>query len=537
MKLKQGDKQATSIGEALSTKKRGRFLGLTLDDYIKYFFSGNAGIAILVLVLIMTFLFREGAGFVPMYKDSLQLYRLAGLEYVDIMRGQIETHRSFNRKFNEIQNTVSAYYEAQGMDRTEARAQSSDIGDSRRQFDRFIMDHRKLSKELESSVISVRDHYINNQNLEESVERARSEGNEMEAAKIQAMIKPINFEEVHLLCEIMTPRYQAANAALSAKIDEFLSIPMEIENPQAAAEWAKIMTEIQTYQNSFPEYEARAEAWDPNKPVPLLRGLTAFITGKQWLTNSFWQDFYGILPLFIGSMMISSLALAIAVPLSVAAAIYVNQLATKAELNLIKPYIEFIGALPSIVLGFFGIVVLGSFLRDVSQYEWLAWFPGFPMSERLTIATAGVLLALMAIPTIFTLIEDALNNVPRHYIEASYALGANKMQTIFKIMIPTALSGIVAAVLLGLGRVIGETMVVLLCAGGMIAIPDFSQGIGAWFQPAHTMTGIIAQELGEVGPGTIHYRALFMVGLVLFFISLALNYCSQFIIQKFKIGE
>ena len=207
------------------------------------------------------------------------------------------------------------------------------------------------------------------------------------------------------------------------------------------------------------------------------------------------------------------------------------------ELKIIKPYIEFIEALPSIVLGFFGIVVFGSFLRELSHYEWLSWFPGFPMSERLTIATAGVLLALMAVPTIFTLVEDSLNNVPRHYVEASYALGANKMQTIFKIMVPAALSGIVAAVLLGLGRVIGETMVVLLCAGGMIAIPDFTQGIGAWFQPAHTMTGIIAQELGEVAAGTLHYRALFMVGLVLFFISLLLNFCSQFVIKKFRISE
>jgi phosphate transport system permease protein len=159
------------------------------------------------------------------------------------------------------------------------------------------------------------------------------------------------------------------------------------------------------------------------------------------------------------------------------------------------------------------------------------------MSERLNITTAGLLLALMAVPTIFTLVEDALNNVPRQYVEASYALGATRLQTILKIMIPAALSGIIAAILLGLGRVIGETMVVLLCAGNRLAIPDFTQGIGAFFEPAHTMTGIIAQEMGEVPPGSVHYRALFMVGIVLFVISLALNYMAQVVVRKFRIAE
>ena len=118
----------------------------------------------------------------------------------------------------------------------------------------------------------------------------------------------------------------------------------------------------------------------------------------------------------------------------------------------------------------------------------------------------------MAVPTIFTLAEDALRNVPRGFKEASYALGANRLQTIARVLVPASLSGIVSAILLGLGRVIGETMVVLLCAGNRIEIPDFTQGLGAIFQPVHTMTGIIAQEMGEVVRGSIHYRALFMVG-------------------------
>jgi phosphate transport system permease protein len=145
------------------------------------------------------------------------------------------------------------------------------------------------------------------------------------------------------------------------------------------------------------------------------------------------------------------------------------------------------------------------------------------MDERLNIFTAGCLLALMSIPTIFSLAEDAINNVPGAYSEASEALGASKLQTTFRVVVPAAFSGILAAVLLGFGRVIGETMVVLLVAGNRIKIPDFSAGIGAFFQPAHTMTGIIAQELGEVPLGSVHYRALFVVGILLFTIVLGIN--------------
>jgi phosphate transport system permease protein len=146
------------------------------------------------------------------------------------------------------------------------------------------------------------------------------------------------------------------------------------------------------------------------------------------------------------------------------------------------------------------------------------------------------LLALIAVPTIFTLAEDALQNVPKAFKEASFALGATRLQTIVRIIVPASLSGIISAVLLGLGRVIGETMVVLLCAGNRIAIPDFTAGLAVITQPVHTMTGIIAQEMGEVVQGSIHYRALFVVGLVLFFLSLTINFLAQKIVRKYRIS-
>lgn len=259
----------------------------------------------------------------------------------------------------------------------------------------------------------------------------------------------------------------------------------------------------------------------------MTKTVTGFFFGTEWITNSSWQDFYGIVPLLAGSVFVAVVAIAISVPFSVGGAIYVNRLASKAEQNFIKPFIEFIQAIPSIVLAFFGYVVLGALIQKYSQ-EWMfSWLPGFPVEDQYTILNAGLLLALMAVPTIFTLCEDALNNVPKSYKEASLALGATKLQTVTKVILPSCASGVIAAILLGFGRIIGETMVVLLVLGGRIAVPS------SWTEPAHSMTGILAQEIGEVNEGSLHWGALFMVGLVLFTIALGLNYISQRILQKY----
>ncbi|TAE90479.1 MAG: phosphate ABC transporter permease subunit PstC [Verrucomicrobia bacterium] len=278
----------------------------------------------------------------------------------------------------------------------------------------------------------------------------------------------------------------------------------------------------------------KIKGWNGEKPVSLGTAISSFLTGKNWITGGEWQDFYGILPLLTGSLMIALVALTIAIPVGIGAAIYTNQFASPREQKVIKPVIEFIQAIPSVVLGFIGIFILGEALRDFSSHPSLSWFPGFPMDERLNIFTAGCLLALMSIPTIFSLAEDAINNVPAAYSEASEALGASKIQTTFRVVVPAAFSGILAAILLGFGRVIGETMVVLLVAGNRIKIPDFSAGIGAFFQPAHTMTGIIAQELGEVPVGSVHYRALFVVGILLFAIVLGINATAHHFTRNMK---
>jgi phosphate transport system permease protein len=332
-------------------------------------------------------------------------------------------------------------------------------------------------------------------------------------------------------------RFDSVAQSMKAKVDSLLAAPLGLKDPGARRSFTHWVGNVRDYLAHLPETSVQLRNWNPHRPVPVYRSVTSFLFGPEWVTASFWQDWYGIIPLLVGSIMVAAVALFLAVPFGVSAAIYVSEVATRTERRLIKPYIEFISAIPSVVLGFFGIAVVGQAVRALSQASFMKWVPFFPISERLNVFTAGSLLALMAVPTIFTLSEDALRNVPRGFKEASYALGANRLQTIVRVLIPTALSGIISAVLLGLGRVIGETMVVLLCAGNRIAIPDFTQGLGlgSIFQPVHTMTGIIAQEMGEVVRGSIHYRALFMVGLVLFTLTLGINYLAQKIVARYRL--
>ena len=314
------------------------------------------------------------------------------------------------------------------------------------------------------------------------------------------------------------------------------ALPQEFASPDVKDLIGRVRSKTPEFIAYLDESLEESAEWRYDEPVSWVTSVSSFFFGKDWVTNSSFHDFYGLLPLFTGSLLISVIALITAIPFSLGAAIYVNRLAGPAQQNFIKPAIELIGAIPSVVLGFFGIIVLGEALREVSQVPWLSWVPGFPMQERLNILNAGLLLALMAVPTIFTLCEDAINNVPSSFSEASLALGGTKLQTVMRVVVPTAVSGILAAILLGFGRVIGETMVVLLVAGNQIAIPDFGLGVGVITQPAHTMTGIIAQEMGEVTAGTIHYRALFSVGLVLFTISLIINISARRIIRRFGLA-
>ncbi|MBL6838317.1 MAG: phosphate ABC transporter permease subunit PstC [Puniceicoccaceae bacterium] len=363
---------------------------------------------------------------------------------------------------------------------------------------------------------------------------------EDEYENIERTIRPIDFSETVLEVTADQNEYAELLERLEAKLTAVVASAdtIDFNSPAIDERIARFKELNEAYYGEFDAHREKLAIWDTTASVSIWQALGAFLGGKDWVTASDQQDWYGLLPLLSGSLLISAIALFFAIPFGVGAAIYVNQIAGPTERNLIKPYIEFVSAIPSVVIGFFGVVVLGEAIRLLSQQDFMHWVPFFPVQERLNAFTAGCLLALMAIPTIFTLAEDAINNIPRHFKEASLAMGATQLQTTMRVIVPTALSGIISAIMLGFGRVIGETMVVLLCAGNRIKIPDFTEGLGVFVEPVHTMTGIIAQEMGEVVHGSLHYRALFMVGIVLFFISLLINYSAQWVVKRYsKLGD
>jgi phosphate transport system permease protein len=519
--------------EDIKRTARGHFAS-RLDKAMKVLFGGNAIISIVVLALIMLSLFREGAGFFPDNLRNIQLYRLSGLEYVDIIRAQVEAHTVQSRALQALRlKQLQALTDA-GKTYDEANAALQKFDDFSGQFDSAVDELRSLMSDVGDVATATRDKAKVNADLHVKKEQLIEADKRTEAATVA--ITEVDFAKEISTVTGVFPQYQQAARAMRHKLETLADHAPEMSSPVLQPGMEKFRASLRAYLADFPNVEVRLKSWRFDEPVRWYRTISSFLLGREWITNSFWQDWYGILPLLTGSVLVSLIALVIAVPFGVCAAVYVSEIAMLREQRIIKPCIEFISAIPSVVLGFFGIAVLGEGLRWISQQHWLAWIPGFPMSERLNALTAGCLLALMAVPTIFSLAEDALNNVPRGFKEASYALGANRLQTIVRILVPASLSGIISAVLLGFGRVIGETMVVLLCAGNRIQIPDFTQGPGAFVQPVHTMTGIIAQEMGEVEFGRIHYRALFMVGVVLFVISLGINFIAQQLVRRFKIS-
>ncbi|MDP8207919.1 MAG: phosphate ABC transporter permease subunit PstC [Candidatus Electryonea clarkiae] len=238
---------------------------------------------------------------------------------------------------------------------------------------------------------------------------------------------------------------------------------------------------------------------------------------SRWSPVSFVKESFGIIPLITGSLLVTLIAIVLAVPFGVGGAVYLSEIASKGEKEFLKPFIELLAGIPSVVIGFFGLIVLSPLIKQV-----------FHLSSGLNAITGGILLALMAVPTIVSVSEDAIRAVPGYLTEASLALGATRLQTIWKVTVPAAISGISAAILLGIGRVIGETMTVMMVTGNAARITLSP------FQSVRTMTATIAAEMGEVPFGSDHYRALFWVGIILLLFTFALVLLSHRIMKKYK---
>lgn len=241
-----------------------------------------------------------------------------------------------------------------------------------------------------------------------------------------------------------------------------------------------------------------------------------FLFGKHWYPISEPPRF-GILPLILGSLWVTLGATAISVPIGIACAIFIGEIASGWFRELLKAGVELLAAIPSIVLGFIGLVTLVPLVKKV-----------FGLPTGLTALSGSIMLAFMAMPTIVSIMEDALNAVPKSYREGSIAMGATKWQTIRRIVLPSASSGIIAAVMLGVGRVIGETMAVMMITGNAAVIPK------SIFQPVRTITATIAAEMGETVQGSDHYFALFAVGTVLFVITFVVNFLADGFLHRKK---
>lgn len=239
-----------------------------------------------------------------------------------------------------------------------------------------------------------------------------------------------------------------------------------------------------------------------------------FLFGKNWYPISDPPQF-GIVPLLLGSIWVTFGAIVIAVPLGIAAAVFTAEIAPAWLREILKTGIELLSAIPSIVLGFIGIVTLAPFLKSI-----------FHLSSGLTALAGSIMLAFMAMPTIVSIIEDAIVSVPKNYKEGSLALGATRWQTIYRVTLPAASSGILAAVMLGIGRVVGETMAVLMITGNAAVIP------ATFLQPVRTLTATIAAEMGEAVSGSPHYYALFAIGIILFIISFVINILADMFLHK-----
>ena len=248
--------------------------------------------------------------------------------------------------------------------------------------------------------------------------------------------------------------------------------------------------------------------------------LVEFFTSPNWQPASDVRPQYGILALLIGTLSVTGLALLLAMPVGLGAAVYISEFSSGKVKEILKVVIELLAAVPSVVWGFVGYMVLGPVIIRLT---------GAPVGVNLL--NGGIVLALMSVPIIVSVGEDALKAVPDSFREAALSLGASRWEIVYRVLFPAAKNGLLAAVLLGLGRAIGETMAVLMCTGHSVQIPH------SLLDPVRTLTATIASELGETVEGETHYRVLFVIGLVLFSITFLVNVTADLIVKGVHNGQ
>lgn len=498
----------TEKGDRTQRRQRREFM----PGLAHFYFGGNAFFAVIVLILISVLLMREAFLFFPENRQLMQQYRACGMEVFGTLEEDIRDYWRMMEVMVQLRNDEYEEQRAKGMAPGRALGELETI-------DVYIDQWEERVEPLEDYLLILRDDADGFRRLLTTPESA----DDVRPALIRDHFRR------------RWEGYQLRREKLVADAFELL----QVWPPGFAGkdDQARFRQELEAFRKQEEKLSAFVSNWNSNERISLHSSVAAFLTGREWVTNSFIQDRYGLLPLLVGSLIVSVVALLLSVPFGIGAAIYVNMFASRREKGFLRSAFVFMAAIPSVLLGFFGVLVFGEWLRQVSNWEVLSWLPMFPIVERLNALTAGSLLALMAIPTVFAAAEDALERVPHSYKQASYAAGATRWQTLVSIMIPSSASGLVSSLLLGFSRVIGETMIVLLTAGNRLDVPEFDLTGGALVEPVHTMTGVIAQEMGEVVVGSLHYRSLFLVGLIIFVMVVMLNLLAQKIVGSLRLVQ
>lgn len=253
-------------------------------------------------------------------------------------------------------------------------------------------------------------------------------------------------------------------------------------------------------------------------------GITNFLFGTTWNPTN---QIYGIFPMIIGTVLVTILAIVIGAPIGIAVAVFLAEVAPARLTRIIKPMVDLLAGIPSVVYGLFGIVVIRSMIRSLAHGPLGEYLPG-TYQTGYSVLAGGIILAIMILPTIITISADAIRAVPKEYKEAALGLGSTDWQSVYSVVVPAAKSGIITSIILGTGRALGETMAIIMVAGNTVQIPEFGwQGI---FAPVRTLTGNVALEMGYAGPE--HRQALFATGIVLFIFIMILNSITLALVKK-----
>lgn len=259
-------------------------------------------------------------------------------------------------------------------------------------------------------------------------------------------------------------------------------------------------------------------------PVLIKYGIGNFIFGTKWNPTS---QIYGILPMIVGTIFVTFIAILIGAPMGIAVAIYLAEIASAKFSRIVVPAVELLAGIPSVVYGLFGMFAIRGVIESIARGPLQSFLPASYQSGY-SVLTAGIVLAIMILPTVINISLDSLRAVPWEYKEGSLALGASHWQTIYKVLVPAAKSGIITAIILGIGRALGETMAVIMVIGNTPLIPEF--GWTGFFAPARSLTANIALEMGYAAPE--HQQALFATGIVLFIFIIILNSITSLFVRK-----